>query len=487
MSETVSVVPHDATYDRLESTDSGIFFELGEAFTFFAPNYKFHPAYKMKRWNGKIALFNPFKKLFPVGLRGELQKFCASRGFNFELKVDETNSSFTEEDAKAFVASLGLPTELNGVPFEVRDYQLDAFLKAVQTGRLVLLSPTASGKSLIIYLMLKYYQKKTLVIVPTLGLVSQMTGDLIEYGMKADDIHQIFSGQEKMTDHLITISTWQSLQKMSGNYLGRYEVLIVDECHGAKSVQVKGIVERMTNTHIRIGTTGTLDNEKLNQLTIQGLFGPTYKVTTTRELIDSKRLADFKIECILLEHPEEARKDLVKMKYPDEMKYLVFNEDRNRFIVNLAKSLKGNTLILFQFVEHHGEPLYETIKEKFDWPVLFVSGKVPADEREVIRKFVNGATQSTTIASKGTFSTGTNIPNIDNIIFASPSKARIQTLQSIGRGLRRSDRKSACVLYDIADDISYKKWQNHTLNHFTERVKIYNQEQFDYQLHQVKL
>ena len=119
--------------------------------------------------------------------------------------------------------------------------------------------------------------------------------------------------------------------------------------------------------------------------------------------------------------------------------------------------------------------------------VYFVYGATSAEQREEIRTIVDKSKNSTTIASYGTFSTGINIRNINNIVLASPSKSKIRVLQSIGRGLRTSSSKDSILVFDIADDISYKGRYNFTLNHFFERLNIYNEEQFDYDISKVKL
>ena len=170
------------------------------------------------------------------------------------------------------------------------------------------------------------------------------------------------------------------------------------------------------------------------------------------------------------------------------MDFLVSNEKRNKYIRNLATSLNGNTLCLFQYVEKHGKQLYETIRERAtDKKVFYVYGGVEADEREKIREITEKSDNAIIVASYGTFSTGINIRNLHNIIFASPSKSRIRNLQSIGRGLRLKDNNSAATLYDIADDISYNGKENYTLQHFKERINIYNGEDFNYEIHNVEL
>jgi superfamily II DNA or RNA helicase len=168
------------------------------------------------------------------------------------------------------------------------------------------------------------------------------------------------------------------------------------------------------------------------------------------------------------------------------MDFLVTHKKRNRFIKNLALSTTGNTLILFQYVEKHGKVLHEMFADS-GREVVIVHGGVDVTEREAVRKLAETRDDLIILASYGTFSTGINIPSIENIIFGSPSKSRIRNLQSIGRGLRLKDGKSECKLFDIADDMSHKSWKNHTLNHFLERVKLYSEEQFKVNVTEVPL
>ena len=171
------------------------------------------------------------------------------------------------------------------------------------------------------------------------------------------------------------------------------------------------------------------------------------------------------------------------------MDYIVSCEQRNKFIRNLILSLKGNTLLLFQYIEKHGRILYNDMQKEIQEgrPVYFVHGGVEGEDRENIRRLVEMDQNAVIIASYGTFSTCINIRNLHNIIFASPSKSRIRNLQSIGRGLRLGENKEECTLFDIADDMSMNSKKNHTLMHFIERMKIYNEEKFENKIYTVKL
>jgi superfamily II DNA or RNA helicase len=396
--------------------------------------------------------------------------------------------------AHKFFDTLNLHSQ--GKPIGVREHQEHAFIEAIQKRRTLLLSPTASGKSLIIYLicrqLLDYQNLKGLIIVPTTSLVEQLYGDFGDYASESGfknymHVHRIYQGKEKTTDKAITISTWQSLYKMPPEYFHQFDYVIGDEAHLFKAQSLTSILTSCVNAKYRIGLTGTLDGTKTHKLVLEGLFGPTKKVVTTKELIDKKQLSSFNIKCLVLKHSEEICQQMKDKSYPDELKYLIESENRNRFIRNLAVSLTKNTLVLFQ-MKKHGKLLYEMIKEKaVGRKVFFVDGDVETEVREEIRRIMELENDAIFVASFGTTSTGTNIRNLHNIIFTSPSKSRVRNLQSIGRGLRQSDGKEIATLYDIADDLRIKKHTNFTLQHFVERVKIYNEEQFSFKIYNIGL
>ena len=362
------------------------------------------------------------------------------------------------------------------LPFEPRDYQMEAVETTLKYGRQLLLSPTASGKSLIIYLLARWYNKKTVIIVPTTSLVEQMTKDFKEYGYDKD-ICKIYSGQP-VFDAEITVTTWQSFSKAPKEVLASFDVVVGDEAHLFKAQTLKGILEKMKSTAIRIGTTGTLDGSEVHRLQLEGLFGPCKKVISSSELMEEGTIANIEIDCIVLKH-----KKCHTMSYQEEMEYLVSSEERNQFITNLVASLKGNTLVLFQYVEKHGEVLYPMLEGRVD-DLHYVYGGTDTADREAVRELVEKSNSSVILASYGTFSTGVNIKRIDNIVFASPSKSRIRNLQSIGRGLRKTDGKDSMRLFDISDDL---QCDNYTLEHLKERINIYNEENFPYELKQFDL
>jgi superfamily II DNA or RNA helicase len=466
-------------YIKVSSTDKGIEEELKEYFTFQVPGYKFMPAFKRGTWDGKLRLYNPRNKSIYHGLFQEIVKFAEDREYNISYTNEFTNTPFSLTESRHFFDSLNLP-------LEPRDYQIDAFVSAIRSSRRVLLSPTGSGKSFIIYLISRYYAKKTLFIVPTTGLVHQLASDFKSYGYNLN-CHLITSGKEKDTDCQYTISTWQSIYRMPQEWFNQFEVVICDEVHLAKAASLTKIMCNLANCKYRFGFTGTLDGTQTNKLVVEGLFGPVKEVTTTAKLIEEKHLADFRVKCIVFDYADDVKKAAKKLDYQQEIDYIISNQKRNKFIVNLANSLNGNTLILFQYVEKHGEVLHRMLQSITDRPVYFIHGGVDGEERNDMREIVESQTNAIIVASVQTFSTGINIKSLENIIFASPSKSRVRTLQSIGRVLRKSESKVKSTLFDIADDLSWKSSKNYTILHYIERVKIYNQEKFPYKVYRVSI
>lgn len=479
--DAVRVTRFNETYDKIDC-DPGIAQEINLYFTFDVPGAKFTPAYKNKVWDGKIRVYKMLQSLLYCGLREKLEIFCRERNYIIEYDFDTTHKLFSALEGEEFVNSLGLT-------LTPREYQMKSFVSGIREGRVLFLSPTASGKSLIIYLLTKYYNKKTLIVVPTVSLVHQMVSDFETYSGKTENAHKIHGGKERESDSLIICTTWQSIYKQPRDWFDQFEVVIGDEAHLFKAKSMVSIMEKMGNCKYKFGFTGTLDGTACHELILQGLFGPIKKVTTTAQLIEQKYLADFTIKSIVLSYPEDIRKQLSKASYQDEIDFIVRNEKRNRFIKNLALSLKGNTLLLFQYVEKHGKILYDLLNSdnNKDRKIFFIHGGVDGEEREEIRRIVELENNAIMVASYGTFSVGVNIKNLNSVIFASPSKSRIRNLQSIGRGLRKSETKTSAVLYDIADDLVWKNKKNYTLLHFLERIKIYAEEKFPYKLYRIGL
>ena len=424
---------------------------LSEYFSFFVPGYKYMKLYKRKIWDGKIRLFNSTSRELPAGLYPFVDEFCKRNSYTLKVESSDYGSLVdrSEQDPNdVFTYIKDLKLQSRGKPIDIRDYQFDAVMKALNLNRCVLLSPTGSGKSLIIYCLAQIWLKyltnevnypeadKVLVVVPTTSLVEQMEKDFIDYGYNAKGIHKIYSGKDKdRIDSDIVVSTWQSIYKLDPEWFEQFGMVIGDECHGFKSKSLTDIMNKCSQAKYRIGTTGTLDNAQVHHLVLQGLFGKIHRVTTTKALQDSNTLAKLDINIIVLKYDEEIRKSLGKANYQDEIDFIVRNEKRNNFIRNLALDTDGNTLVLFNYVDKHGKPLFDMINNKAEEgrKIFYVSGEVATSDREAIREITESQKNAIIVASLGTFSTGINIRNLHNIIFASPSKSQIKVLQSIGR------------------------------------------------------
>ena len=484
------VVRQKDAVDLIIDCERAIAKELSQYFTFYVPNYQHTPAYKRKIWDGQIRLFNLYNHTIYAGLLNYIQKFAKDRNYSYEIdseKLNELDNSFVSlTQFNTFVTSLKLK-------LKPHPHQLTGCYHCINKNRALLLSPTGSGKSLILYILVRYYlsdlgsKEKILIVVPTIGLVNQLLNDFKDYTQDKwnvdNEVHTIFSGKDKKTMKKIVVSTWQSLYNMPKEYFDEFSVVFGDECHLFKSKSLVSLMTKLKNAHHRIGMTGTLDGTKTHKLVIEGLFGPIFNVTSTKNLIDKKLLSDVQIECITLLYDQSVCNENKRITYQDEIKYLIGNEKRNKFISRLCLKLNGNSLVLFNFVESHGKILHDMISdENEDKPIFFVHGGTDAHQREEIRKIVNGEKNAILVASYGTCSTGVNIPNIDNVIFASPSKSVIRVLQSIGRGLRKSKNNKITKIYDISDNMSYKSYKNHTFKHMDERIKIYNNERFPYNM-----
>jgi superfamily II DNA or RNA helicase len=467
--------------------------ELRDYFSFFVPGHKFMPAFKARRWDGKIKLFNMVTKTLPVGLYKHLKKFCADRYYPLQL-MDSDEFGHPEIKNKVDHPSLMKEIKDYGAPFEPRGYQYDAIVHGIEEKRALLLSPTGSGKSFIIYNLMRWVQErtegKTLIIVPTTSLVEQMYKDFEDYGYDVqNNVHRIYSGKEKVTDKRIIVSTWQSIYRFPPEWFTQFDSVFGDEVHLFKAKSLSTMMDKCINAEYRWGTTGTLDGTETNKLVLEGLFGPVFTVTTTVKLMASQTLADLDISVLLLRYHNDICAMMEGKTYQEEIDYIVTNEDRVRFVTNLALAQEGNTLVLFQFVEKHGKVLFESIRNKVgeDRKVFYVSGEVDAADREQIRGIVESQDDGIIVASLGTFSTGINIRNLHNIVFASPSKSQVKVLQSIGRGLRKSDNNATTKLFDIADDLHTTTYKNFTLRHSAERIKIYNKEKFRHKIYPINL
>ena len=497
MTDVVHVEQMNAVYLKV-TADPGVRQEIANYFSFKPSGYQFTPAYKNRVWDGVIRLYNPMRPLLYVGLFSRLKNFCESLGYIVEAQDHLMLGENIPDDYGYQIAK-----EIN-CKFEPRDYQNQYIVDAIRDSRSLSLSPTSSGKSLIIYLIQQHYYRtynhRTLVIVPTIGLVHQMAGDFIDYGCDPDIIYKIQGGVDKNTSHPIVISTWQSLIKLPKEWFEQFKVVLGDEAHLFQAKSLQKIMEGLDECYYRHGFTGTLKSEesKTHRLVLEGCFGSVRKHVSTKYLMDAGTVADFNVKAIVLSYNQDARKNFktalsqvkqTSKKYPAEREFIVNNHKRNIFIRNLLWSLEGqNNLVLFDLVEKHGKIL-EPLLRKDGRQLHFIYGGTDGNERERISHLIENdpIKQHDILASFGVFSTGVNLKRLDNVIFASGSKSEVKVLQSIGRALRKGNGSDKATLYDIADDLSSGSYENYTLQHFRKRIDIYGQEQFTYKIYTVDM
>lgn len=469
--QITTITKIDEVYLKIDCTVD-IKLLISEQYSFEVPGYKFMPMYRSGRWDGKVRLFNVANGKLPIGLHQNLIEFLYESDIIFDSNVYHTNV-VSEDDIYSYIESLDLP-------FELFDHQRNAIITCIQNTRGLILSCTSSGKTVVIHAVAQYYKQhgQVLVIFPTASLVKQTKTAFLEYGASENDIHEIYSGQEKDTQQPIVLSTWQSIYKQPIEYFNRFSTILCDEVHTSVAKSLSDIINKLVNCKYKFGFTGTLQGSKCNELQLIGSYGEVFDIASSRKLIDSGHISDVLIKIILLKHQERKFID-----YQDEIDYLVTSNSRNQFLINLIKKLKGNTLVLFNLVERHGDILYEQLKSQIDNPVYFVSGKIKLDEREDIRLKMDSEDNAVILASYGTFQAGISIKKLHNLVFASPSKSKIRNLQSIGRLLRTHSSKNKATVYDLADDIG----NNYTKKHLEERISQYSKEQLDFSIYNYNL
>lgn len=467
---------------------------LSDYFTFEVEGARFSPSYRNKFWDGKIRLANLREGTIPYGLWKDIIKF--SKTLDVEVEFEGNRFDFPGRELPVdevlldgFIKALSLSSR--GQAITPRDYQKQAFVEALRNQRCLLLSPTASGKSLVIYMLTRWWReihnRKVLIIVPTVSLVTQMHKDFLDYSNGSfDDVHTIHAGSDKATDKRVVISTWQSIYKQPAGWFAQFGSVIVDEVHTATAKSLQGIMNKLIVCPDRVGLTGTLKDMKTHELALKGMFGPITQVTTTKELMDQKLVSDMSIRMLQLKYNAEDIRACKGLNYQEEISFLINHEKRNNYIAKLAATLPGNTLVIFSRIEH-GQTLTSLIEGyTTDRPIRYVAGSTAKDEREVVRQLAE-ETSIIIVASLGVFSTGVNIRNLHNLVFAHPTKSKIKVLQSVGRVLRKADDGRGATIFDVVDDLKSGNRDNFALRHATERFKHYQNEQFNYKITSIDL
>lgn len=503
---TLAIQKVNESFVKLITDDDSLHRELYELFSFMAAGATHTPLYKSGQWDGYIRLYKAKTKLLPQGLVPKLVKWCK----NNNIKVLNDGVHVPDEsiglEVQSFIDSLNITVK--NEPIKMRDYQEGAVHHIIKNQKALLLSPTSSGKSLIIYVAMRFLQQaygsqsKLLLLVPNKSLVEQMYADFSDYSKQEEwnveeNMQKISGDYDKKLVMPIVVSTWQTMMrytKTQPGYFNQFSAIFVDEAHLAKGKSITDILESANKVQYKVGLTGTLSGAHVDEMCLTGLMSEPYVVTTTKELMDAGQVADLTIKMIGLEYSDDMKRMVKsmnpkgKVKYADEIDFLCTLGKRNEFIAKLAKACKGNTLILVNRVDLHGKLLLAELQKLMEGTgrnVHYIDGSIKANIREEIRHTLETEVDSITIATYQTMSTGVSIKNLNNIMFASPSKSVVRVLQSVGRGLRMSKTKTSCTLYDLFDDMVNSKSpanKNHTYLHAAERIKLYTEQEFKHKI-----
>jgi superfamily II DNA or RNA helicase len=473
--------PTSRAFVTVTVSNSNIWDLLKRKVTFKAKDYQFSPKYKQGIWDGRICMLKSDGTL-PVGLVDHILE--ETTRYNFRIKVDYNHyTEYSRDKIENWVSSLA-------IPFEPRDYQFKAFYDSICKKLNGIISITGSGKSLIIYMLSRFFQridKKVLIVVPTISLVDQMFGDFEDYGFAdaGQFVQKIKAGKAKEFKSPIIVSTWQSIYKLPADHFDSIGALIVDECHQAESKSLLDIQQNCRHAVYRIGLSGTVPySEYAGYFNLVGLFGKFEEYLTYAEAFERGYISPMDMNVMFLDYPEADRQTIFENKkdYQFEVDFVCSNNRRNIYLMNLLKTFDKNTLMLFTKIESHGRILYDLIRQHLKKPVYYIDGSTKDTEREEIRKKMEVETDVILLASYGVFSTGVNVKNIHNVVFASAYRSEVKTFQSIGRGLRTLDNKNLQV-YDIVDVLAYRgadgSYNNYLIDQFAERHAQYKLRDFN--------
>ncbi len=434
--------------------------------TDYVKGYRFMPKFKHGGWAGTISIFDRPNRSFPYGLLFEVLRYTKKEWYDLDLIISD--------DVKSLFKGMSIDTikyDLVLTPYPYQQECIDILLKSSKG---IVEVATAGGKSLIITYLIHNIDNiinynNSLIIVPTLQLVDQFKGDLIEYGIPDSSIG-IVNSKNKEFDEKIVISTWQSLQNQM-NELDRFNTVICDEVHTAKASKLSEILQHCKKAEYRFGVTGTMPTNRLDKLNVLSYLGPILEKFTGKDLADLGYVSKCVVNQIYIDY-----KDVYKGDY-NEVKNNIFNNKyRMGLIKHIIQKRNNSILILVEKVEKEGEVLLDELKESFpDKIVVFISGKDKSDIRDKWRKDMNDMNNIICIATTQVFQQGVNIPSLRTMILTSSTKSFIRVIQSLGRVLRKhvSKEEGGAELYDICDNVKYLR------DHSSKRNRHYIKEKHD--------
>ena len=482
----VKLIIRDEVNIKLEGLSLEARKKLTATFKYEIPYARYHPAFKLGRWDGMVSLFG-------LGGNGYLSQLEVILGVLAKLSVDideiedlrVTPQIFFAPVTESYWADQGKVWpkghQQEGEPIMLRDYQVDAINRFIDNTQSLQEIATGAGKTITTATLSQLAEKygRTITIVPNKSLVEQTEEDFIAVGLDVG----VYYGDRKDLNKTHTICTWQSLNildKKSKNhehdivtlaeFLDGVKTVIVDEVHMAKAEVLKNLLtQNLCNAPIRWGLTGTVPKEKFEYEQIFASLGPVIGGIKAHELQDIGVLSNCHVNVVQMLDVAEFR------SYSDELKYLVTNDDRMLYISKLIKKISesGNTLVLVNRIDS-GKFLVNELEE-----AVFISGEVKTKDRKEEYDEVKTSTNKIIVATYGVAAVGINIPRIFNMVLLEPGKSFTRVIQSIGRGIRKAEDKDFVQIWDITSTCKYAK------RHLTERKKFYKEAKYPFTLDKV--
>ena len=504
--ETIQIYDYDANYIYVECTDEGFLSYLSDSFTFQIPHYKAQhtKAYQNGTWDGKIRFFNKRKSLLHRGFLSDMvrlireSKILKCTYIDEQLYPEIKKNTEMGKDLIAYIKQEIMPMLAEDI--EMRKYQARAFVEAIKNLRKLIICPTSSGKTFIMYMILRFYidcvleeDEKVLIIVPSLSLIQQTYKELSNVydvdGFLMNNIHCIYEGQKKNSKKKIYLSTHQSIAKLKPDYFEKFRLVMVDEVHHLNddSDNIRNILLKCVNAIFRVGLTGSLSNIETAKMTARAFFGKIYKVISTKELERQGHISKSKIYVVNMKY-NNYKKTVMNVKsennYMKEIAFISEFEPRNKKIIDIISKRKGNKLLLFNRVKH-GKQLKKFIEEK-GINYHFIDGKTSGEKREEIRLKMEEEDDTILLASWQCVATGFSVKKLHYVAFCSTFKAQIKNIQAIGRGLRKHPNKDKVIILDFVDDMRLKgnkkgmRLRNFLYKHSLVRQELYFKEEFEY-------
>ena len=481
---TCRLIIEDEVNIKLEGLEVDVRRRIANALKFEVPYARYMPQYKLGRWDGKVAFFG-------IGGTGYVNHLGTITDVLHKCNVEITDIvdnrqtvdlHFDKVDADYWGDKTwpkGHPAE--GEKIRLRDYQVEVINNFLENPQSLQEVATGAGKTIITATLSNITDTygRSLVIVPNKSLVTQTEEDYINCGLDVG----VYFGDRKELGKTHTICTWQSLNILDkkskdgeallslAEFLEGVSTIIIDEVHQAKAEVLKKLLtQNLRNAPIRWGLTGTIPKEKFEFESIHASLGPVIGQVTAKELQDKGVLSNCHVNVIQLI-------DTVAHKnYQEELKYLVTNKDRVKYIGKLLDTISnsGNTLILVDRISA-GEMLQDLIPNS-----VFVKGDVKLKDRKEAYDEIKEATNKVIIATYGVAAVGINIPRIFNLVLIEPGKSFVRVIQSIGRGVRKAKDKDFVQIWDITSTCKFAK------RHLTQRKKFYKEAQYPFTIEKVE-